>query len=41
MPLEGIDRSLAGIVVVESRSRRPIDLGALGRSVVTLIRHRY
>ena len=41
MPIEALDRRLDGIVLVESRSGGEVDLGRLGRSLVTLIRHRY
>lgn len=37
-----MSRSLAGIVVPDAATGAPCDLGALpGRTVLTLIRHRY
>ena len=41
MPTEAIDRSLDGIVLPDGRTSEDVDLGRLGRSLVTLIRHRY
>ena len=41
MPLEPMDRSLAGVVLPDARTGAPVDLGRLGRALVTLIRHRY
>jgi len=32
---------LAGVTLPEARSGAPLDLGGLGRTLVTLIRHRY
>jgi hypothetical protein len=44
MSIEPVDVSLAGLVLPDATDptrRRTVDLGAQGRRLVTLIRHRY